>query len=201
MEMEYIPGVGVNFEDCKKRYDLDYLIGSVHLVGNDVDNLWFIDGSDPNTYDEGLNRLFGGDIKKGVKAFFEQTNKMITTEKFDVIGHFDKIKMHNRNRYFSEDDVWYRDLVMETLSLIKQKNLIVEINTRGIYKGRYDGFYPSSWLFGKMKELNVPVIISSDAHHHSELMSCFEQAEAALKAAGYKDVMFFADGSWNTVEM
>lgn len=201
MEMEYIPGVGMSFEECKRQYGLDYLIGSVHLVGNDVENLWFIDGSDYKIYDDGLNKLFEGNIKKGVKAFFEQNNKMITTEKFDVIGHFDKIKMHNRNRYFSEDDKWYRDLVLETLDLIKQKDLTVEINTRGIYKGRYDGFYPSEWLFKKMKELNVPVVISSDAHHHSELTSCFEVAEAALKASGYKEVMFFYDGSWNTVKL
>lgn len=201
MEMEYMSCVKVNFDDYKRQHGLDYLIGSVHLIGDDSDNLWFIDGPDPKTYDDGLNRLFGGDIRKGVKAFFEQNNKMITTESFDIIGHFDKIKMHNRNRYFTEDETWYRNLVMETLHLIKQKDLIVEINTRGIYKGRYNGFYPSEWLFKKMKELEVPVIISSDAHHFSEIVSCFDEAENALKAAGYKEVMCYDGNAWNAVAL
>ena len=104
MEMDFIPGIVKNFKDTKTKLGLDYLIGSVHLVGNDIDKLWFIDGSKYETYDDGLFNYFDGDIKKGVKAFFHQYNEMIETEEFDIVGHFDKIKMHNRNRYFHEDD-------------------------------------------------------------------------------------------------
>ena len=43
---------------------------------------------------------------------------MMLTQKPDIIGHFDKIKMHNQDRYFSEDEPWYRDLVMELLDTI-----------------------------------------------------------------------------------
>ena len=196
MEMDFIPGIVKDFKKTKIELGLDYLIGSVHLVGNNTEKLWFIDGSKVETYDEGLNNYFNGDIKKGVKAFFYQYNEMIETEEFDIVGHFDKIKMHNRDRYFHEEDKWYRDLLMETLTLIKEKSLIVEVNTRGIYKKRSSDFYPSTWVFPIMKEMNIPVVISSDAHKPEELTLCFDEAEKALKAAGYKETMCFQNGGF-----
>ena len=86
MEMEFIPGIVVDFDKIKAQYNLDYLIGSVHLVGKSPDTLWFIDGKSIEPYDEGLKNYFGGDIKKGVRAYFDQENEMIETEKFDIIG-------------------------------------------------------------------------------------------------------------------
>lgn len=201
MEMDYIPGLTKNFKKTQEELGLDYLIGSIHLVGNDADRLWFIDGSNYETFDEGLNNYFGGDIRKAVRDFFYQSNEMIEKESFDIIGHFDKIKMHNRERFFREDEKWYRDYLMETLSLIKEKSLIVEINTRGIYKKRYKGFYPSDWLFPTMKAMNIPVIISSDAHVYNEISLCFDEAREALKVAGYNSMMMFKGGIWIEVEM
>lgn len=201
MEMDFIPGIVKDFKQTKETLGLDYMIGSVHLVGNDINRLWFIDGSKMETYDEGLYNYFDGDIKKGVRAFFHQYNEMIETEEFDIVGHFDKIKMHNRGRYFSEEDKWYRDYLMETLTLIKEKSLIVEINTRGIYKKRSDDFYPSTWTFPLMKEMNIPVVISSDSHKVEELSLCFDEAEKALKAAGYKETMTFKDGAFTSVKL
>lgn len=187
MEMEYIPGMSEDFQSVRESLGLEYLIGSVHLVEKDG-ALWFIDGAKIEPYDEGLNKIFHGDIKAGAKRFFEQSNMMIENEKFEIIGHFDKIKMNNKGRYFRESDKWYRDLLFETLDLIKQKNLIVEVNTRGMYKGRYDGFYPSEWLFPFLKEMRIPVIISSDGHLAGEVSECFEQADAALIRAGIETV-------------
>ena len=109
--------------------------------------------------------------------------------------------MNARGRYFQEDDKWYYDMVLETLDLIKEHDLIVEINTRGIYKQRYNGFYPSEWLFKRMRELNVPVVISSDAHQYWEMTSFFAEAEEALKNAGYKETMCLVNGSWNAMEL
>lgn len=201
MEMEFIPGIVVDFEKTKRDYQLDYLIGSVHLVGKTPDTLWFIDGKDVEPYDVGLQKYFGGDIKKGVRAYFDQENEMIETEKFDIIGHFDKIKMNSRGRYFHEDEKWYRDMVFETLDLIKQHDLIVEINTRGLYKQRYNGFYPSEWLLPRMKEMDIPVLISSDSHQYWELTYFFKEAEEALKAVGYKETMCFKNGQWEAEKL
>ena len=228
LEADYLTGVSEPFAVTKEKYHLDYLIGGVHLVVNSAlrqaqgpkvvepveiedstklnptistDEIWFIDGPKWEVYDEGLQKLFGGDIRRAVHRFYEQTNEMIENEPFDIIAHFDKIKMHNRDRYFHENEQWYRKLALETLDLIREKGLVMEINTRGIYKKRYDGFYPSPWLMEEACKMGVPAIISADAHHFSEISLEFAAAEEALKKAGYRSVVNFKDGQWVEVAL
>ncbi len=197
IEMDYIPGISENFAGLRERIGLDYVIGSVHLVGSDDEkNLWFTDGPDIAVYDAGLQRFFDGDIRKAVKAFYQQTNEMIETQQFDVIGHWDKIKMHNQNRFFTEDEAWYRQLALETLELIASKGLIAEVNTRGLYKKRSNSLYPSQWLLVEMHRSGIPVIISSDAHHPSELMLGFDVALKSVKEAGYRSVLVYGSKGW-----
>ncbi len=216
LEADYLTGVSEPFAVTKERYHLDYLIGGVHLViepalrqaqGPKVvepvetptisaDEIWFIDGPKWEVYDEGLQKFFDNDIRRAVRRFFEQSNEMIENEQFDIIAHFDKIKMHNRERYFHEDELWYRKLALETLDLIREKGLVMEVNTRGIYKKRYNGFYPSPWLMEEACKMGIPTIISADAHHFSEITLEFTAAEEALKKAGYRSVVNFKDGCW-----
>ena len=123
LEMDYVPGMLEDFSELVEKGGLEYTIGSVHLIpANDHprgdDDLWFIDGPHWERYDEGLNRLFGGDIRRGVKAYFHQQNEMIVRNKPTIVGHPDKIAMHNRGRYFKEEEPWYEQLALETLSLV-----------------------------------------------------------------------------------
>ena len=226
LEADYLTGVSEPFAVTKEKYHLDYLIGGVHLVVDKVpelvpepavpeahrrvegregptlaEQIWFIDGPKWEVYDEGLQKFFNGDIHRAVRRFFEQSNEMIENEQFDIIAHFDKIKMHNRDRYFHEDESWYRKLALETLDLIREKGLVLEINTRGIYKKRYNGFYPSPWLMEEACKMGVPAIISADAHHFSEITLEFAAAEEALKKAGYRSVVNFKDGHWVEVAL
>ena len=198
LESDYLPGASEPFAVTKEKYHLDYLIGGVHLVGQSAnpDEIWFIDGPKWEVYDEGLQKFFDGDIHRAVRRFFEQSNEMIENEQFDIIAHFDKIKMHNRERYFHEDEPWYRKLALETLDLIREKGLVMEINTRGIYKKRYNGFYPSPWLMEEACKMGVPAIISADAHHFSVISLELEAAEEALKKVGYRSVVNFKNGRW-----
>ena len=113
---------------------------------------------------------------------------MLLKNRPTIVGHPDKIVMHNRNRYFSEDENWYRDLALESIHLIKELNLVCEINTRGIYKGRHADYYPGKWLIGEMKQLRIPVIVSTDAHAPEDLLRT-EGAYEYLREIGYKDVL------------
>ena len=197
LEMDYIPGISGDFDYWRGRCRADYLIGSVHLVKPDgTDALWFTDGPDYKIYDEGLQQFFEGDIRNAVHTFYQQTNQMIESQEFEIVGHVDKIKMHNRGRFFSEDEKWYRDLVDETLELIKQKNLIIEVNTRGMYKKTSDSFFPDHQTLKRVHELNIPVIISSDAHHPDEINNLFDEAEKRLIEFGFKEIMMLKNHSW-----
>ena len=197
LEMDFIPGVSEKFSYWKNRCKTDYLIGSVHLVKPDnSEELWFTDGPDFKIYDEGIQKYFGGDIKKAVKTFYYQSNQMIESQDFDIVGHVDKIKMHNRGRFFSEDEKWYQNLINETLELIKQKDLIVEVNTRGLYKKRSDSLFPDDYALQKVQQLGIPILISSDAHHPNEINQLFDYAQKRLIDFGFRELMFFEEGKW-----
>ena len=197
MEMDYIPGMSENFGKTKAEYKLDYLIGSVHLVRPENNSeLWFTDGPNYETYDKGLNELFAGDIKKAVTRYYHQLNEMIENQHIDIIGHFDKIKMHNRDRFFTEDESWYVSLVSETLDLLQDRDIIVEVNTRGIYKQRSETTYPGLDILKQIKSLRIPVMVNSDAHKPHELDLAFEQAYSLLKEAGIEEVVYYKGNGW-----
>ena len=58
LEMDYVPGMLEDFTPLIEQGHLEYTIGSVHLVtdgpADTDDQLWMIDGSRYQTYDEGL---------------------------------------------------------------------------------------------------------------------------------------------------
>jgi histidinol-phosphatase (PHP family) len=202
MEADFIPGTGHPFSYFQTTLPLDYLIGSVHLVRNGSSHdLWFIDGPDPATYDDGLNTLFGGDIRKGVTAYYRQINEMLTTSRMDVIGHLDKIKMHNNGRFFSESEPWYSGLVSETLDLVRQTGTIIEVNTRGLYKKRSDSLFPGPSVLKKIHEMNIPVIISSDAHKPREISLLFSETADILFEIGFREVMNLTPDGWETLSL
>jgi histidinol-phosphatase (PHP family) len=200
--MDFIPGSSEDFASWRKMMNLDYAIGSVHLVKpENSDDLWFIDGPKQEIYDDGLNKFFDRVIKKAVRTYYHQVNRMIETQEFEIVGHVDKIKMHNQNRYFSEDESWYRDLLLETLGLIKEKELIVEVNTRGMYKKRSDQLFPDGLGLQYISENNIPVIISSDAHRPDELNLLFDYTADRLTALNIKSVQYFNGENWSSVPL
>lgn len=209
LEFDYVPGMLEDFTPFIEKGGLEYTIGSVHLIPNPNDvealrqlcdsddeeerkqipyHLWFIDGPRYETYDNGLRHIFGGDIRAGVRAYFHQENEMIVRNHPTIVGHPDKILMHNRERYFSSSDKWYRDLFYETLDVIHETGCICELNTRGLYKGRHTDFYPSREHLKRMNELGIPIIVSTDAHQPTEL-DIFEGAYEILKEIGYKNII------------
>lgn len=194
LEIDYIPGMLEDFTPLIEQGGLEYTIGSIHLIPAegiipmDANDLWMIDGSRYQTYDEGLMKHYGGDIKRGVTAYFHNENAMLEKNRPSIVGHPDKIVMHNRDRYFTEDEKWYRDLAFETIHLIKDLDLVCEINTRGIYKGRHADYYPGKWLIQEMKLLHIPVIVSTDAHSPEDLLRT-EGAYEYLREIEYPAVL------------
>lgn len=192
LECDYIPRMSTPFEEFKTKYHLDYIIGGVHLVRPENDDrLWFIDGSKREIYDDGLANLFGGDIKKAVTTFWEQTFEMIETQRMDVVAHLDKIKMHNQHRFFQEDEYWYVALAEKAVHLVHEHDVVMEINTRGLYKKRCDAFYPSTELLKLAHKLDIPVIISTDAHKADELDLYRTEAIEELHRCGFLNLVHF----------
>jgi histidinol-phosphatase (PHP family) len=201
LEADFIPGITMEFSVFRKQFSLDYIIGSVHLVKNAEGELWFIDGSDRNTWLRGFENGYRGDIKKAVKNYYQQVNEMVTSQNPDVVGHLDKVKMHNRGEFFREDEGWYISLLSETLELIKEGGCIVEVNTRGLYKKRSDSLFPGAMALREMRKLNIPVTISSDAHKPVEVALMLDETASALLEKGYKEAYIYTGKAWEGIPL
>jgi len=200
LECDYIPEITKDFSYYKNSFNLDYIIGGVHLVKvPNSEDVWFIDGPKRETYDTGIARFFNHDVKKAVTCFWEQTYEMIETQEFDIIAHIDKIKMHNQNRFFSEDEDWYLKLVNHAVELIANKQVIVEINSRGLYRMRCKDFYPSDYILNKLAKAKVPMVISSDAHKAEELELYYEEAKLKLQTYGINSLAVLENNRWNFI--
>jgi histidinol-phosphatase (PHP family) len=203
LEIDFIPGLTRDFELYRQDMGLDFVIGGIHLVKNDSesDRLWFIDGPNYEKYDLGLKEIFHGDIRKGVKAYYQTVCEMIVLQKPDIVAHIDKIKMHNGGRFFKEDEPWYVAMVDETLEVIANSGCIVEINSRGIYKKRCPDLFPSLAILKKLHQLKVPVTFSTDAHLPSELNLSMDLIVSTALEAGYKVVSCMSNGQWESIEI
>jgi histidinol-phosphatase (PHP family) len=199
LEIDFIPGITKNFSEFEMQGNLDYIIGGVHLVRNkDKQGLWFIDGPKYEIYDEGLQKLFNGNIRNGVETYYLQIQEMTIVQKPDIIAHFDKIKMHNKNRYFSEEESWYKDLVWKSLKMISGAGSIMEVNTRGLYKKRSDSTFPGPAILEQILHLKIPITLSSDAHQPEELDGYYKETVDLIKDIGFKELMCFSADGWKT---
>ncbi len=202
LEIDHIPGVTKPFSHFQEIANPDYTIGGVHLVKTPLrEGLWFIDGPKREIYDEGLKNLFDADIRLAVSTYWQQMRDMINTQKPDIIAHLDKIKMHNQNRYFTQDESWYVDEVNQTLEVIVKTGSIVEVNTRGIYKGRSDELFPGKDILKKLWQLNIPITLNSDAHKPHELDGYFGEAKTILLELGFQNLKMFTENGWQDVNI
>jgi len=185
LEIDYIPNI--TGPDRFKDFSLDYVIGAIHFVGNYPNCKPFsIAGKAPD-FDEGLEMIFGNDFRKAAELYFKLNCELIQNQTPDILAHSDLIKNHNKGR-FSENEVWYQKAVFEMLDCAKEKDVIIEVNTRGIYKNRSVEVYPSHFALKRMRELNIRTMLSADTHLITELTTGFEQAAEVLLSVGYKEV-------------
>ena len=75
------------------------------------------------------------------------------------------------------------------------------VNTGSVYRGYRKDFYPGAWLLGEWQKMGGKVIITSDAHDVDSLTFGFDEAAAAVKAAGFKSVEVLTVNGFETQEL
>jgi len=194
LEVDFVPGV---ISPGNFNKELDYTIGSIHFVDQFPDGKhWEIDGL-RIVFLDGLEKIFHNDIRLAVSRYFELTREMIETSCPSIIGHMDKIKIQNpAQKFFSEDEEWYQEEIKKTIDLIAERKVIVEVNTRGIYQKKSTTTYPSPWILELMLAKDIPVTISSDAHHPTDIINQFPETAALLMDIGYKFISVLHENRW-----
>ncbi|MFM7430630.1 MAG: histidinol-phosphatase [Flammeovirgaceae bacterium] len=194
LEVDFIPSM-IGPTDFSKQ--LDYTIGSVHFVDTFKEGEhWEID--EPHTvFLQGLGKIFQNDFKAAFIRYFELTREMLRNSRPTIVGHLDKMKIQNpENKFFAETEDWYQHEVKKTILTIKDSEAIVEVNTRGLYQRKSTTTYPSPWILELIHEQNIPITISSDAHHADDLINQFESTAQLLNKIGFKKIHILYDGEW-----
>lgn len=197
LEVDFIPGLVSVKSPWVEDAGLDYTIGSVHFVDAFADGTpWEIDGAH-RVFEDGLSQIFQNDARAAVQRYFALIRQMVQEAPPTIVGHIDKIKMQNIDgKYFDEQSAWYQKETLETLEVIKAAGLMLEINTRGLYKKKTATTYPSPWVFKHLKEMDIPVMINSDSHHPDEVTGYFVEAAALLVQHGINKTRLLLGGNW-----
>lgn len=202
LEVDYIPDlISVDSEHIQ-RAELDYSIGAVHYVDYlDNGRPWGYESSHEQ-FEAGLAQIFGGRVRTAIERYYALIREMVENHPPDIVAHLDRIKKLNAdNRYFREDADWYRDAVLATLDTIAAGGAIMEVNTKGYYKGESTEPYPSRWVLAEARRRDIPVHLSSDAHDPQHITGGFGDIARLLGEVGYTETTLFLDGKWQPVPL
>jgi histidinol-phosphatase (PHP family) len=182
LEMDYFPGKEEEIRQIISYFPVDYVIGSVHFIGD-----WNFD-SDTSLYGKWSNN----DL---YRMYFDLIQQAAKSGLFDVIGHFDLIK---KFQCWPESD--QSALFEETLKIIKEANVVLEINTSGIDRPCAE-FFPNYEILTIACKLGIQVTLGSDAHQPNQVARHFEQAIAMLKNIGFTKITRFRNRQRGEIEI
>ncbi len=159
----------------EKNWDkLDFVLGSVHFVkGFAFDHPAYID--EYSKYD--INELH--------REYYAEIQRTAQSGLVDGIGHLDLICIFN---FLPTQDL--SALHNETLDVIKNSGICMEINTAGFRKP-LERQYPDIPLIKMAIAKGIPLTISSDAHAAKDLNHNYDKLEGILTELGVKEVAIF----------
>lgn len=156
--------------------DLDFVIGSVHYIGD-----WLF--NNPALKDEFARR----DVSLVYEEYYSRVLSACRTGLFDIVGHLDLIKLFNPG-FPPEGVMHYAEPVLKA---VKDASLCVEINTSGLYKPVAEA-YPSEEILRRCYDCGIPITFGSDAHTAQEVGRDVSLARKLAKKVGYRQVATFA---------
>jgi histidinol-phosphatase (PHP family) len=173
LEVDYFPGLEDKISDFISSLDLDYVIGSVHYLGD-------------TTVDSSPEFFSGKDIDEIYYRYFSHLDLALESGLFDILGHPDLLRIYRNFPSFNPEKL-YRNLA-EKLVL---HDVAFEINTNGKNRPLED-FYPDRRFLRLFREAGAQVCVNSDAHFPARVGQYFDEAYSLLKEAGFTEMCSFS---------
>jgi histidinol-phosphatase (PHP family) len=175
IEADFVPGHEAQLEAILRRYDWDYVVGSVHFIDG-----WGFDDS----------RKLAGYAEWEIDAlyarYFDLVGQSAETGLFDTIAHADLIKKFGYRARTDQSEAYAR--LAERLS---RSGVCVEVNTSGLRKPVSE-VYPHPDLLRACWAAGVPTTFASDAHAPGEVAADLESARELMRSVGYDRYLAFA---------
>lgn len=183
-------------------FDFDFVIGSVHQL-HCKDKIYSID----NTAEElkaCVDTEFDGDWTAMAKQYYSSVAKFVTAQKCNVVGHFDLIeKFNDENKLFNSNSAEYKMISSLYLERICYAcpDIIFEVNTGAMYRCGNKNPYPAPFIMKQLKESNMRLTITSDAHCTQALDYAFDKAEKYCKSFGFDEVYILKSGNFEPIKI
>jgi len=175
VEVDYAPGYLEMIQEVLKDHPIDYVIGSVHCLGE-----WVFD--DPRYVAEYKRR----DIDEVYEEYFKLFKEAVSSALFDIMAHPDLVKKFG---YRPVRDI--HSLLEDVTDLLAKVGICVEVNTSGLRKPVGE-IYPSEEFLRLCYRRGVPITLGSDAHKPQDVGRDFDKALKLIKNVGYEEIAIFS---------
>jgi histidinol-phosphatase (PHP family) len=177
IEADFVPGAEDRMANLLEARDFDYVIGSVHFVGQAA-----VDDDDYSIWDSGASS------EEIWRRYFTVLGEAARSGLFDVLAHPDLVKVWGRERPLPEGDLRrYYELAMDGIA---DSDIAVEVSTAGLRK-RSAELYPAPAFLDMCLQAGRPVALSSDAHRPQDVGSDYEKALELLEKMGVSELCVF----------
>jgi histidinol-phosphatase (PHP family) len=174
VEADFIPDQESTLKGILDRYPWDYVLGSVHFIGD-----W---GMDDSRYLSGYDAW---DIDELYEHYFSLVLRAADSGHFDTMAHLDLVKKFGHRARKDTADLYAR--VARGLAAA---GVAIELNTAGLRKPVGE-MYPHLDLLTACRKAGVPVTLGSDAHAPEEVARDFPLALEQLRTAGYSRILAY----------
>ena len=179
MECDWLVGCEPWIEQLATRHEWDYLIGSVHYLGDAKPGIWDFDNP------KWLGRWSTQDLDSLWTQYWNAYSAMAESGLFDILGHPDLVKKFGYHPA-GDLDRYYEPVI----DAVAASGCVIELNTAGWNKPCAD-CYPAPRFLELACSAGIPLVISSDAHEPGHLGRDFPRAIAVARTAGYKETVLF----------
>jgi histidinol-phosphatase (PHP family) len=177
VEADFVPGAEDRTRNLLEARELDYVVGSVHFIG-DV-------AVDHQRYDAWRG---SGDSDQVWRRYFETLAEAARSGLFDVLAHPDLVKMWGPERPLPERDPrFYYEPAIEAIA---EQRIAVEVSTAGLRKPAGE-MYPSRAFCELCVEAGAPFSLSSDAHLPEQVGYRYETAVEFIRDLGVHEICVF----------
>lgn len=177
VEMDFVPGREDRIANLLAAHDFDYVVGSVHFVGegavDDPDHDVWRSETDPD-------RLW--------RRYFEMIGEAARSGLFDILAHPDLIKYWGGTRpQPTRDPRFHYEPAVEAIA---ETGVAVEVSTAGLRKPIAE-IYPAPAFAGMCVDAGTEFALSSDAHEPENIGYEYERAVETMRGWGISRLAVF----------
>ncbi|MGB2709884.1 MAG: histidinol-phosphatase [Conexibacter sp.] len=178
VEADYVPGREDRMASLLDAREWDYVVGSVHFVGDEaVDHpdwdIWSTTFESPD---------------KVWRRYFELLAEAARSGMFDILAHPDLVKVWGPDRPRPDGDL--RRFYEPAVEAIAESGIAVEVSTAGLRKPVGER-YPAVSFLQLCLEAAAPIALSSDAHVPEHLGWEYESTVGWLAEQGARELCVF----------